>query len=69
MARANRKFFKTLYRKEPISSFLVVMGLMEVIIGGADEQWSLFSLGLGLVLGAMVVRSSQLHKRQQEAKK
>lgn len=69
MARANRKFFKTLYRKEPISSFLVVVGLMEVVIGGVDEQWSLFSLGLGLVLGAMVVRSSQLRKRQREVEK
>lgn len=69
MARANRNFFKKLYRKEPISSFLVVVGLMEVVIGGADEQWRLFSLGLGLVLGAMVVRSSQLRKRQREAQK
>lgn len=69
MARFNRQTFKRLYRKEPISSFLIVMGLIEVMIGGADEHWSLFSLGLGLVLGAFFVRWSQLRKARLEYQK
>ncbi|MGB2926253.1 MAG: hypothetical protein WBB82_13210 [Limnothrix sp.] len=62
--RANRQFFKKLYRKEPISSFLIMMGIMQVVIGGVDEQWNLFSLGLGLMLGAVVVRWSQIRKHK-----
>jgi hypothetical protein len=54
--------FKRLYNKEPISSFLLLVGIMEGLIGGVHGQWSLFSLGLGLVLGAFVVRRSQLQQ-------
>ena len=69
MARAQRKFFKRLYQKEPISSFLIVLGLIQVVIGGVDYQWNLFSLGLGLVLGAFVVRWSQMRKHRIERDK
>ena len=68
MARRNSKFFKRIYRKEPISSFLIVMGLIQLVIGGVDSQWSLFSLGFGVVIGAFVVRWSQgrKHRLQRE---
>ena len=69
MARPPRKFFKRLYQKEPISSFLIVCGLMQVVIGGVDYQWNLFSLGLGLVMGAFVVRWSQTRKHRIERNK
>jgi hypothetical protein len=58
---------KRLYNKEPLSSFLLLVGIMEGLIGGVHGQWSLFSLGLGLVLGAFVVRRSQLQKARLDA--
>ena len=70
MARPKRKkFFKRIYQKEPISSFLIVMGLIQLVIGGVDSQWNLFSLGSGLVLGAFVVRWSQIRKRRLESER
>lgn len=64
MARFNRRTAKGLYRKEPISSFLIMMGLVEVVIGGVDEQWGLFTVGLGFVLGAIAVRWSRIRRNQ-----
>ena len=69
MARPQRKFFKRIYQKEPISSFLIVLGLIQVVIGGVDCKWNLFSLGLGLVLGAFVVRWSQVRKYRVDREK
>lgn len=69
MARPQRKFFKRIYQKEPISSFLIVLGLIQVVIGGVDCKWNLFSLGLGLVLGAFVVRWSQVRKYRLDREK
>lgn len=67
--KINKQVVKRLYRKEPISSFLIVVGLLELVIGGVDGEWSLFSLGLGLVLGAVFVRWSQIRKRRREVEK
>lgn len=69
MARLDRRTFKRLYRKEPISSFLILMGVIELVIGGVDGQWSLFSLGLGLVLGAIAVRWSKGRKNRLESQR
>ncbi|OKH18426.1 hypothetical protein [[Limnothrix rosea] IAM M-220] len=70
MARPkHKKFFTRIYRKEPISSFLIVMGLIQLVIGGVDSQWNLFSLGSGLVLGAFFVRWSQIRKRRMESER
>ncbi|MBV5257740.1 hypothetical protein FLX56_04800 [Synechococcus moorigangaii CMS01] len=66
MARFNRRTVKHLYRKEPISSFVILMGLVEVVIGGVDEQWGLFTVGLGFVLGAIAIRWSRIRRDQQE---
>lgn len=63
MARFNRRTAKRLYRKEPISSFLIMMGLVEVVIGGVDEQWGLFTVGLGFVLGAIAIRWARIQKQ------
>ncbi|BAW95289.1 hypothetical protein NIES970_01920 [[Synechococcus] sp. NIES-970] len=68
MARLNRRTVKRLYRKEPVSSFLIVMGLIEVVIGGVDEQWGLFVVGLGFVLGAIAIRWSRIRRDPQDFK-
>ncbi|AFY37782.1 hypothetical protein Lepto7376_1438 [[Leptolyngbya] sp. PCC 7376] len=69
MARPKHKFLKRIYQKEPISSFLIVMGLIQLVIGGVDSQWNLFSLGFGLVLGAFFVRWSQTRKHRLESER
>ncbi len=45
---------KRLYRKEPISSFLIVVGAVDAVIGGVNQIGTLMILGLltsGVSLG------------------
>jgi hypothetical protein len=45
---------KRLYRKEPISSFLIVVGAVDTVLGGVNEIGTLMILGLltsGISLG------------------
>ncbi len=48
--------FKLLYRKEPISSFVLLFGAADAVIGGVAGQWSLMALGLGAAAAAVVLR-------------
>ncbi len=41
------RFLKSAYRKEPLVSALMTMGIIEALIGGFDDSWSLFAFGLG----------------------
>lgn len=50
------RFIKLAYRKEPISSFVLIVGLINVLIGGAEAQWTLLSFGVSLTLIAFLVR-------------
>ena len=45
---------KRLYRKEPISSFIIIVGGVDAVIGGVSELGTLMILGLltsGLAIG------------------
>jgi hypothetical protein len=45
---------KRLYRKEPISSFLIVVGAVDAVLGGVNEIGTLMILGLltsGVAIG------------------
>jgi hypothetical protein len=45
---------KRIYRKEPISSFLIVVGAVDAVLGGVNEIGTLMILGLltsGLSIG------------------
>ncbi|WP_295614988.1 hypothetical protein [Chamaesiphon sp. GL140_3_metabinner_50] len=47
-------FLKRLYRKEPISSFLIVVGAVDAVLGGVNEIGTLMILGLltsGVAIG------------------
>ncbi|WP_373547217.1 hypothetical protein [Chamaesiphon sp.] len=37
---------KRLYRKEPISSFLIIVGAVDAVLGGVNELGTLMILGL-----------------------
>ncbi|AFY32626.1 hypothetical protein [Calothrix sp. PCC 7507] len=42
------RFLKSAYRKEPIISVLITMGVVDALIGGLDDSWALFAFGLGM---------------------
>lgn len=47
---------RSVYRKEPISSFVLTMGAVDAAIGGFDNRWSLLAVGVGTVSLAIVYR-------------
>ena len=59
------KFLRSVYRKEPISGFLLILGATDAILGGVGGRWSLMSIGLIVALLGMAFRWRQ---GQQEAK-
>ena len=50
------RFLKSAYRKEPIISTLVTIGVVDAIIGGFDDSWSLFVFGLGTAGFALIFK-------------
>ena len=49
MNAALPRFLKSAYRREPLPSFLVTAGVVDAVIGGLDDRWTLFTFGLGTV--------------------
>ena len=41
------RFLTSAYRKEPISAFIITMGVVNTMIGGFGENWALAIVGLG----------------------
>ncbi|MGH2412848.1 MAG: hypothetical protein ACRDEA_03960 [Microcystaceae cyanobacterium] len=58
------RFLKTAYRKEPISSFIIIVGAVDAVLGGVGERWTLLSFGLIMILIAAVLRWRQSQKAQ-----
>lgn len=58
------RFLKVAYRKEPISSFILVMGAVDAVIGGVGQRWTLLSLGILIVTIAVLVRWLQQQPKQ-----
>jgi hypothetical protein len=40
------RILKSAYRREPLISVVMTMGLVDALIGGLDDSWSLFIFGL-----------------------
>lgn len=66
MNAALPKFLKSAYRREPLPSFLITIGAVNAVIGGFDERWSLFTLGLGTVGLALALRWWMVQQRRPE---
>ncbi|MBD1881438.1 MULTISPECIES: hypothetical protein [unclassified Coleofasciculus] len=60
------RFLKSAYRKEPISSFVVIVGTVDAVIGGVDESWGLFSFGVLTVGAAIALRWWQTQGKEVE---
>lgn len=57
------RFLKSTYRREPITSFVVTVGAVDAVIGGLGDRWSLFTLGMGTVGLAIVLRWLMIQQR------
>ena len=60
------RVLRSAYRKEPISSFIVIVGAVDAVIGGVGERWSLLTFGLMMVVLAIAVRWWQAQRRETE---
>ncbi|NEO30704.1 MAG: hypothetical protein F6K36_09780 [Symploca sp. SIO3C6] len=60
------RILKSAYRKEPISSFIIIVGVVNALIGGFDERWSLLTFGIMVVALAFVIRWWQTQRRETE---
>ena len=57
------KCLKIVYRKEPISGFILLFGLTDIMLGSFQGRWSLFSIGLLIAILGIVVRWRQVNKK------
>ncbi len=57
------RFLKSSYRREPLISVLITMGIVDAIIGGFDDSWSLFGVGLGTAGVTLALRWWKLQNR------
>ncbi|WP_353933148.1 hypothetical protein WJM97_10715 [Okeanomitos corallinicola TIOX110] len=57
------RFLKSAYRKEPIISTLVTIGIVDALIGGFDDSWTLFTFGLGTTGVALLLKLWQMQQR------
>ncbi len=56
------RIFKSAYRKEPISSFLIMVGAVDATIGGVSSHGSLLLLGLSTAGAAIALRWWQVQR-------
>lgn len=66
------RFLKLAYRKEPISSFVLIVGAVDAAIGGVGGRWTLTSVGVTTVAIAILLRWWQTQKSRvvaQEARR
>lgn len=61
------KFFRSVYRKEPISGFLLILGVTDAVIGGVGGHWSLLSIGLVIGLLSIAMRWRQGQRSSNKA--
>ena len=57
------KLFRAIYRKEPISGFILLFGLTDALLGGFEGRWSLFSVGLIIAVTGILMRWLQTQKK------
>ncbi|MCE2720328.1 MAG: hypothetical protein ACK6A9_00550 [Dolichospermum sp.] len=57
------RFLKSAYRKEPIVSVLLTVGVIDALIGGLDDSWSLFTFGLATTGVAFAFKLWRMQQR------
>ncbi len=57
-------FLKKTYRKESVSSFILVFGAVDVVIGGVGGKLTLLSFGLSMVVASIILRWYKLQQAE-----
>lgn len=57
------RIVKSAYRKEPLITILITMGIVDALIGGFDDSWALFIFGLGTLGTALIIRWLRIQQR------
>jgi len=57
------RFFRAVYRKEPVSGFILILGATDALIGGLDGRGGLLSVGLLIALLGIIMRWRQGGKK------
>ena len=57
------RIVKSAYRKEPLITILITMGIVDALIGGFDDSWALFLFGLGTAGTALIIRWLRIQQR------
>ncbi|NJL10157.1 MAG: hypothetical protein HC908_08305 [Calothrix sp. SM1_7_51] len=58
------RFLKSAYRREPIVSVLITMGIVDALIGGLGDSWALFAVGLGTAGVSLIWRLWRTQQQQ-----
>lgn len=59
------RFLRAVYRKEPVSGFILVLGATDVLMGGLGGRVSLLSVGLFIALLGAMMRWRQGEKKSE----
>lgn len=60
------RLLRSAYRKEPITGFIVMVGMVDVVMGGVGASGSLLAFGLGTVGVSLILRWCQIQRSQEE---
>lgn len=58
------RFLRAVSSKEPVSSFILILGATDALIGGVGGRGSLLSIGLFIALLGAIMRWRQGEKKQ-----
>ena len=61
------RFLRSVYRKEPVSGFILILGVTDALIGGLNGRVSLLSSGLIIALLGVIMRWRQGEKKSTRA--
>ncbi len=64
MNAALPRFLKSAYRREPLPSILITAGMVDTVIGGFGDRWSLLIFGLGTIGLAVGLRWLIMNQRR-----
>ncbi|MEO1671254.1 MAG: hypothetical protein AAFR77_10795 [Cyanobacteria bacterium J06631_2] len=59
------RFLRSVYRKEPVSGFILLFGVTDALIGGLGGRGGLLSIGLLIALLGVIMRWRQGEKKSE----
>jgi hypothetical protein len=57
------RFINSVYRREPVSGFILILGATDALVGGLGGRESLLSIGLLIALLGLIMRWRQGEKK------